>query len=207
MPQRLDEIDERVVIGLPGAVDAVLRPFVVEVDAVQAVLLHRSGDLGGEGVCGLVGGEVREARTLVVAQNRQQHLGALGLHRPDLRLGVLQRLGDPLIEMQVRLLLVDVVIDVGREDHRHVERRALAVLQRIVGDVAEVVVVDLDVHHRLRVGVAMAVVAAAMMTAAASRGGWLGGEAGDHQRAGRGDGGGPGERAGEPSDAAWIGHE
>jgi len=69
----------------------------------------------------------------VVSEDRQQHLGALGLQRADLVLRILQRLGDPVVEVEDRLL--PVVVDVRGEDHGQIDRWAARLGERVVRDV------------------------------------------------------------------------
>lgn len=147
-PQRLEQVEERVAVGLRRLVDAVLGPLVVEVDPVEPVCLHHGLQLGCEGVRLGVGGEVGDAGPLVIAQHRQQHLGAAGLQRPDLVPLILQRRLDALVEVQARA--GSVPVDVRGEDDRDIERGPVGAGQHVVGDIAQVIAVDLDVDDRGR---------------------------------------------------------
>ncbi len=64
--------------------------FVVEVDAVEAVLGHGVRELLRGRRSRLLGREVGESGALVVAQHRQDDLDALLLQRPYLRGGVVE---------------------------------------------------------------------------------------------------------------------
>ena len=131
----------------------VFRPFVVEIDSVELVLFDSPGENFGELI--LIGlGQVGYTHSLVISENRHQHLAAVLTDRLHI-LVVTGRRGPCIGNENFRHIVVEpqsrfgaVCADVGGEDGRDVDKRLI--VHTIEHRIQRVGVVDLDIHHNFR---------------------------------------------------------